>query len=67
MPDADLEETEVSDEQRQVDMWRKRQALQAGLTPLEARIWAESEADVGTLRRLVKDGCPVRLIREIVI
>lgn len=46
---------------------RYREARRAGLTIVEARLFAESDADVGELRKLVKGGCPVELIRDIVL
>lgn len=46
---------------------RYREARRAGLTIVEARLFAESPADVGELRKLVKGGCPVELIRDIVL
>lgn len=54
-------------------MRRIREAVDAGLTLEEARVFAVSGADVGLLRALVApsekwpDGCPIELIREIVL
>lgn len=46
---------------------RYNAAKEAGLTMLERRLFAESDADIGVLRKLVRDGCPVDLIRKIVL
>lgn len=50
-------------------VWFKRyqEAREAGLIPEEAKAWAESEQDVGELRRLVRDGCPLEQLRLIVL
>lgn len=45
---------------------RYREAEEAGLTHQQACEFAFSEEDVGILRRLVKDGCPPKLIWRIV-
>lgn len=52
-----------------VEVYRRRyhEARRAGLTMVEAQLFADSATDIGLLRRLVKDGCPVDLIREIVL
>ena len=57
----------ATDEQQRVRLRRYREAVQAGLTIVEARLFADSEADVGELRRLVEAGCPPELIRRIVL
>ena len=46
---------------------RYREAKRAGLTMAERRLFAESDTDIGILRKLVDDGCPVDLIRQIVL
>ncbi len=66
MAKADTEPA-VHDEQARVRRRRYWEALEAGLTEVEARLFAESPADVGELRRLVKDGCPLETIRRIVL
>lgn len=43
------------------------EARDAGLTMVEARLFAESTADVGQLRLLVKGGCPPRVIADIIL
>ena len=62
-----LEAPEVADVQRQVVLWRQEQAVKAGLSWLEARVWADSDGDVGELRRLVEAGCPVSLLARLVL
>lgn len=50
-------------------VWRNRytEARQAGLTIVEAHMFAESDIDIGQLRRLVKARCPVETLRLIVL
>ena len=55
------------DEKIAVYGWRYDQARDAGLTIAEAMLFASSDTDVGVLRKLVRDECPVGLIREIVL
>jgi hypothetical protein len=45
---------------------RLEEARQAGLTDLDAELFAGNDQDVGLLRRLVADGCAPRLIGLIV-
>lgn len=49
--------------------WRRREALAAGLTRVEARIWAEAveEYEVGELRRLIELGCPPEQLAKILL
>jgi hypothetical protein len=56
---------EPSDEQREIRRRRYEEARAAGLSVVEARLFADSELDVGDLRRLVKRGCEPRLIARI--
>ena len=58
---------DTSDELLEVVRRRYTEARQAGLTIVEAKLFAESEADVGELRRLVQAGCPVETLRAIVL
>jgi len=60
-------ETDTSDEQLEVVRRRYTEARKAGLTIIEAKLFAESDADVGELRRLVRAGCPVETLRAIVL
>lgn len=46
---------------------RYQEARACGLSIVEARLFAESEADVGELRRLRELGCPPQLIRRIIL
>ncbi len=60
-------EAGTSDEQYEVGRRRYTEARRAGLTIVEATLFAESDADVGELRRLVQAGCPVEQLRAIVL
>jgi hypothetical protein len=46
---------------------RRREASKAGMSRVEARLFAESEIDVGDLRRLVEKGCPPELIARVLL
>jgi hypothetical protein len=46
---------------------RFHEARDAGLTLVEARLFAESDADVGHLRKLVAAGCKPAVIAKILI
>ena len=61
------ETADISDEQLEVLRRRYTEARKAGLTIIEAKLFAESDADVGELRRLVRAGCPVETLRAIVL
>lgn len=62
------EETiDISDEHLEVLRRRYQEARQAGLTIIEARLFSESDRDIGELRKLVDKGCPPDQIRQIVI
>jgi hypothetical protein len=43
------------------------EARKAGLTMVEAKLFASSSEDIGQLRKLVAKGCPVDTIRRIVL
>ena len=62
-----MESADISDEKLEVGRRRYQEARDAGLTIAESMIFADSDADIGVLRKLVKDGCPVELVREIVL
>lgn len=64
MGEAD-EQPELSDELLEVRRRRYQEARDAGLSIVEAKLVSESDADMGLLRRLVKDRCDPRLIFEI--
>lgn len=57
----------LSLEQVAVRNWRYDEARQAGLTPVESAMFAESDRDLGELRKLVSKGCPLETIRAIVL
>jgi hypothetical protein len=46
---------------------RYKEAKEAGLTMAERKLFAESDMDIGILRACVQGGCPVELIRQIVL
>lgn len=54
------------DERSEVLTRRFHEARAAGLTRIEARNFAESDVDVGQLRKLVRGGCAPKTIAEIV-
>jgi hypothetical protein len=58
---VDWEADEVADVLR----WRRREALEAGMSRLEAAEYAESEIQASELRRLVKAHCPARLLAQV--
>lgn len=54
-------------ERLSVRNWRYDEARAAGLSPVEAAPFAESDSDIGELRRLVKKGATAEQIRAIVL
>lgn len=62
-PDGDRLSRELLD----VQNWRYDEARKAGLTPVEALMFSQSDRDLAELRRLVAKGCPPEQIREIVL
>ncbi len=66
-----VESTEVEEplnaEHEAVVCWRRSQMLSLGIGQLEADMLAESDADLGLLRRLVGKGCPPPLAVRIVL
>lgn len=56
----------LTDEERAVFDHRYDEARAAGLTMANAMAFAENHVDVGQLRKLVKAGCPPRIIARIV-
>jgi len=46
---------------------RNQEARDAGLSELEANVFAINDTDIGQLRKLVADGCPPDLIALIVV
>lgn len=59
--------TQRTDDAAGVVQYRYRQARHAGLTPADAIRFAESDADIGLLRKLARLGCPPDLIARIVM
>ena len=58
---------EQLDERTRVSNRRYHEALDAGLSVVEANVFADSTADVGLLRLLVGAGCDPVLIARIVL
>lgn len=58
---------ELSDEMLEVRRRRYQEARNAGLTIPEALLFADSDADLRWLRKLVADGCDPTLIASIVL
>jgi len=54
-------------EERKVLVWRFAQSRRLGLSHVEARLFAESGADLGQLRDLVARGCAAALALRIVL
>lgn len=65
MNDADGEW--LSLEQLAVRNWRYDEARNAGLSGVEAMMFAESDRELSELRKLVAKGCPVETLRAIVL
>lgn len=61
------EPVETSDELLEVRRRRYKEARRAGLSIAESHLFADSETDIGVLRRLVADGCSPRLIAQILL
>jgi hypothetical protein len=58
---------EMSDELLEVKRRRYQEARRAGLTIAEAQLFADSDADLRWLRKLVADGCDPTLIANILL
>lgn len=64
---TDTDEREA-DEVAEVVRRRRREALEAGLSLVEARLFAETgEIDIGELRHLVELGCPPELLARVLL
>jgi hypothetical protein len=63
MPSEILTETEQDEVLRR----RKIEALEDGMSVVEARLFSESEIDIGKLRELVATGCPPELLARILL
>ena len=55
------------EEQDEVLRRRYHEALEAGMKDTDAHQFARSGNDVGELRRVVRKGCPRRLVARIVL
>jgi hypothetical protein len=64
---ADQDGEWLSLEQLAVRNWRFDHAVAAGLTDLEAKLFAESDRELAELRKFVEKGCDARLIARIVL
>lgn len=62
-----MDALEQAPEVLRVQQWRFEQAREAGLTKLEARLFAESDASLEELRLLVAKGCSPMVIARIVL
>lgn len=62
---SELETDWQADEVADVLRWRRREALEAGMSRLEAAEYAESEISAEDLRHLVKVGCPKELLAQV--
>lgn len=67
MSDEQPDDDHVSDELLEVRRHRYKEARDAGLSIVEAKLFADSNSDVGWLRRLVADDCPPALLARIII
>lgn len=61
------EPDEPNTEAVRVRRWRRVEAMQAGMTGVEARLYAESDIFASDLRKLVKRGCPQELLARILL
>jgi hypothetical protein len=50
-------EDDQPDEAARVWAWRYEEALEAGLTPQQAEVFASGTGDLETLRRMRRQGC----------
>jgi hypothetical protein len=51
----------LDSEEQVVRLWRREQFSQLGFEPIDARLLADSPADLGEARRLRRSGCPLDL------
>lgn len=58
---------EPSHEIKVIRRRRFEEARDAGLTLVEARLFAESDIDIGLLRKCVEAGCPAILLAKIIV
>jgi hypothetical protein len=62
---SEFEADAQADEVAGVLRWRRREALAAGLSRLEAAEYAESEISAEDLRHLIALGCPPELLAAV--
>jgi hypothetical protein len=67
LPDLPTQALPFDDELLEVRRRRYHEAIDAGLTVAEARIFSDNGEDVGLLRRLVALGCPPEYLAAIVV
>jgi hypothetical protein len=66
-PDTLHEHEPRSKEEQQILLWRFAQGRRLGLSHVEARLFAESDADLGLFRCLVARGCTAELALRITL
>lgn len=54
-------------EETAVRRWRRAQFLALGFTPREAEVLMKAPVDLGLARNLVASGCPLEMVRRIVL
>ena len=62
---SELETYVEAPEMARVFLWRRREALAAGMSRLEAAEYAESQVDAQDLRHLVALHCPAELLAQV--
>jgi hypothetical protein len=57
----------IESEEQVVLLWRREQFTSLGFEPVDARLLADSHADLGEARRLQRTGCPLDLAFRILV
>jgi hypothetical protein len=57
----------IESEEQVVLLWRREQFAGLGFDPVDARLLADSHADLGEARRLHRGGCPIDLAFRILV
>lgn len=57
----------LTDATRGVLRWRYDEAREAGMSIVEAKLYAESNIDASLLREAVRRGCPKDLLAKVVL
>ena len=65
--DEGEEESGLCEEALRVRRWRCDAAIVAGFSIVEAKLFAESDADLETLRHLAAAGCDPETLRRIML